>query len=348
MQLRFLTNEEVEALYDKYMSIQGEAFTKAIMRRVAMGMDIAAHNLTGDMSDSTYSSSRVAELSERDMWVTRQSWFIQAFVEPVYQEWFRRAITAGVLLMPNGSALPVAKADKFIAHEWQGRRWAWVDPTKDINAARLAIQTGVASPQMVAAQNGVDIEDALDSIAAFEKMAKAKGVTLLDYGSGPINAPEADAQAEAQTQAARTAFTNLVTAQPPNQTHKALEQIKTPAAVQHLVGLLTAYDWQFINQAQEIRGYAMAQLLEETKNPSASIRLKALALLGKVTEVGLFTEKIEVKKSEMTDAELEARIKEKLGKMAKIVDITDIREVQEIDCQPVDTNEDASESHTES
>jgi len=161
-------------------------------------------------------------------------------------------------------------------------------------------------------------------------------------------ADEFEIATEAQTQAARTAFTNLVTAQPPNQTHKALEQIKTPAAVQHLVGMLTAYDWQFINQAQEIRGYAMAQLLEETKNPSASIRLKALALLGKVTEVGLFTEKIEVKKSEMTDAELEARIKEKLGKMAKIVDITDVREVQEIDCQEVDVDEDASESHTES
>jgi hypothetical protein len=34
MQLRFLTNEEVEALYDKYMSIQGEAFTRAIMQEL--------------------------------------------------------------------------------------------------------------------------------------------------------------------------------------------------------------------------------------------------------------------------------------------------------------------------
>lgn len=161
-------------------------------------------------------------------------------------------------------------------------------------------------------------------------------------------ADEYEVATEAQTDAARTAFTNLVTAQPPNQTHKALEQMKTPAAVQHLVRMLTAYDWQFIHQAQEIRGYTVAQLIEETKNPSASIRLKALALLGKVTEVGLFTEKIEVKKSELTDAELEARIKEKLGKMAKIVDITDIREVQEIDCQTVETDEDTSEPHTES
>ena len=73
-----------------------------------------------------------------------------------------------------------------------------------------------------------------------------------------------------------------------------------------------------------------------------------MGLLGKVTEIGLFTDKIEVKKNELSDAELEARIKEKLGKMAKIVDITDVREVQEIESQLMDTDEDDSETHTES
>ena len=135
---------------------------------------------------------------------------------------------------------------------------------------------------------------------------------------------------EVEADAARKAFTHMVTAQPLEKTHDALTEIKTPAAVQHLVGMLTAYDWEFINQAKELRGYAVAKLVEETANPSASIRLKALALLGKVTEVGLFTEKIEVKKNDLTDAELEMRIKEKLGKLAKIVDITDVAEVKEV------------------
>lgn len=31
VELAFLTNEEVDALYDKYVSIQGDAFTKRIM-----------------------------------------------------------------------------------------------------------------------------------------------------------------------------------------------------------------------------------------------------------------------------------------------------------------------------
>ena len=145
---------------------------------------------------------------------------------------------------------------------------------------------------------------------------------------------------ELEANAARKAFTNLVTAQPEEKTHAALAEVKTPAAVQHLVGMLTAYDWEFINQAKELRGYTVAKILEETNHPTASVRLKALALLGKVTEIGLFTEKIEVKKQELSDAEIDARIKEKLNKLAKIVDITDItdvKEVTEIECQSIDT-----------
>ena len=133
---------------------------------------------------------------------------------------------------------------------------------------------------------------------------------------------------EIEASAARKAFTSLVSAAPTEQSHQALAEIKTPAAVQHLVGMLTAYDWEFINQAKELRGYTVAKILEETNHPTASVRLKALALLGKVTEIGLFTEKIEVKKTELSDNELEQRIKEKLNKLAKIVDITDISDAQ--------------------
>jgi len=134
---------------------------------------------------------------------------------------------------------------------------------------------------------------------------------------------------QAQTSFARKAFTNIVTGQPIELTKDSLVNIKAPAAVQHLVGMLTAYDWEFVHQAQQLRGYCVAQLVEETKNPSASIRLKALTALGKVTEVGLFTDKIEIKKETLTDNELDQRIKDKLSKFMGIVDIQEVTDVLE-------------------
>jgi hypothetical protein len=129
--------------------------------------------------------------------------------------------------------------------------------------------------------------------------------------------------------AARAAFADLITNSPTQITHTSIAEVKTPEAVQHIVGMLTAYDWQFIHQAQQLRGYAVAQLVEETKNPSANIRLKALGLLGKVTEIGLFTDKIEVKKEALTDTELDQRIKDKLSKFMGVVDRQEITDVAE-------------------
>jgi hypothetical protein len=128
---------------------------------------------------------------------------------------------------------------------------------------------------------------------------------------------------------ARGAFQSLVTVTEDEQKKQALVELKTPLAVRQLTGMLTAYDWEFVQQAKELRGYTVAKILEETTSNNPNIRLKALALLGKVTEVGLFTEKIEIKKTEMSDSELETRIKEKLNRFMQVVDVVDVHEPQQ-------------------
>ncbi len=114
----------------------------------------------------------------------------------------------------------------------------------------------------------------------------------------------------AQENQARDAFKALVAT--PTEAKGAIQKLTVPPAVKKLVGMLTAYDWAFVEQAKEIRGMAVAKILEETDHPDARIRLKALELLGRVTEVGLFTDRIEVKKTELSDSELDAKIKDKL------------------------------------
>lgn len=170
-----------------------------------------------------------------------------------------------------------------------------------------------ASPKDTLATEKVSPAAALDAKINTNDWLTRMGAVDLDTITQPLD-----------TKAARAAFANLVSASPEEITHTALANIKTPAAVQHLVGMLTAYDWEFIAQAKELRGYTVAKIVEETQNPNASIRLKALTLLGKVTEVGLFTEKIEVKKADLTDTELDQRIKEKLNRFMQVVDVIDV------------------------
>lgn len=138
--------------------------------------------------------------------------------------------------------------------------------------------------------------------------------------------PDDEVIADIEKADARKAFGTLTTNTTTLEQKAALAQLKTPEAVRHLTGMLSAYDWEFIEQAKELRGYTVAKLVEETTNSNPNIRLKALALLGKVTEVGLFTEKIEIKKEELSDGELDQRIKDKLSKFMGVVDVVDIYE----------------------
>lgn len=154
---------------------------------------------------------------------------------------------------------------------------------------------------------------------------------------GVPNAEEAVSELEKQQ--ARETFSALTSAADMRTQHELVAKIETPAAVRHIVGMLTAYDWEFVQQAKELRGYTVAKLVEECENPNPNVRLKALGLLGKVTEVGLFTDKIEVKKTDMTESEIDQRLKEKLAKFMNVTDVaaTDIEEIKPTD----DSNPDA-------
>ena len=160
-----------------------------------------------------------------------------------------------------------------------------------------------------------------------ELNAKIKTVDWLKE----MGVPDTDtAVSELEKQQARQTFTALTTAAPLKEQKDLVTRIETPAAVRHLTGMLTAYDWEFIHQAKELRGYAVAKILEDCEHPNANIRLKALGLLGKVTEVGLFTEKIEVKKTDLTEQEVDAKLKEKLAKFMNVQDAnyTDVEMVE--------------------
>jgi hypothetical protein len=64
-------------------------------------------------------------------------------------------------------------------------------------------------------------------------------------------------------------------------------------------------------------------------------------LLGKVTEVGLFTDKIEVKKLDLTEDEIDKKLKEKLAKFMNVSDVeyTDIEELDKPEAPAEETPE---------
>lgn len=173
-----------------YPHDQFDAFCKATLRGVAGAIGVAYNGLANDLEGVNFSSIRAGVLEERDEWMALQNWLVSAFLLPVYRDWIETALLSGAIVGAGGVPLPAAKQSKFLKHAWQGRRWQWVDPVKDINASILAIANGLASPQQIAAQTGRDIEDVLDDLARFQAMTKAKGVELPGAAHPPVFAPD--------------------------------------------------------------------------------------------------------------------------------------------------------------
>ena len=91
------------------------------------------------------------------------------------------------------------------------------------------------------------------------------------------------------------------------------EELKRPAVVLHLEALLSEYDYGLLDEAHRVRRYVTNRLLEESspdKDPKYALR--ALESLGKITEVGLFTERVEVTVKQQSTEELEDKLKKAL------------------------------------
>jgi hypothetical protein len=96
---------------------------------------------------------------------------------------------------------------------------------------------------------------------------------------------------------------------------------ETPGTILHLDSLLTEYDKGLLNATTRLRNYVTNKLLEESANMDPKIRMKALELLGKIGDVGLFAEKIEVTHTIKSSQEIEQAIMQRLEKYMGAVEV---------------------------
>jgi hypothetical protein len=93
------------------------------------------------------------------------------------------------------------------------------------------------------------------------------------------------------------------------------KSLSVPATVQHLYAMLSDYDHQVVQEAVQLRRFITNKLIEDAGLADPRHRLKALELLGKISDVGLFAEKTEITVKNLTNEDLELQIKSKLYKI---------------------------------
>jgi hypothetical protein len=91
----------------------------------------------------------------------------------------------------------------------------------------------------------------------------------------------------------------------------------TPAVLRETHKILDEFGRQVVDSALTVRHLVTNKLILETENPDARVRMKALELLGKMSDVGLFTEKSEVTITHQTTDDLKEKLRRKLQKLTE-------------------------------
>lgn len=141
-------------------------FCKEALRGIAGGLGVSYNVLANDLEGVNFSSLCQGALSERELWMQLQEWWTDWVTRPLYRRWLAYALRSGRIAKRNGSAYLMDRYPQLTQATFQGRRWPWVDPVKDIEAARAAVALGTRSVSDIIRESGRDPEEVWEELRA--------------------------------------------------------------------------------------------------------------------------------------------------------------------------------------
>lgn len=110
------------------------------------------------------------------------------------------------------------------------------------------------------------------------------------------------------------------------------QHVTQSGVARYASAILKKYDYQAIEDAQQARSFITNKLIELADCGDAKIEIKALELLGKHSDIGIFTERSEITIHHRSSTELEHSIKERIKRLLNS-DIVDVTPLDDLDAQ---------------
>ncbi len=141
-------------------------FNRETLRAIASGWGISYESLTGDYSQSNYSSSRMGHLQMRkniETW--RWNMFIPQFCDPVFS-WFLES-------------LKITGIDvEGVSVKWVPPAYSMIDPSKELDAVRKEVRSGLKSWGEAVQEQGRDPDEVLQEISDWNTKFDEKKIVL--------------------------------------------------------------------------------------------------------------------------------------------------------------------------
>ncbi len=162
-----------------------EHFVRGSLRGIASGLGVSYNLLANDLTSVNFSSLRQGALTERDLWMLLQAWWIEWVVQPIYERWLAYAVRTGRISRGNGAVISIERLPALSHATFQGRRWPWVDPAKDIRANSDSVALRSKSISQVIREQGHDPDEVWAELADDIATLSALGIAPVS-ASAPI------------------------------------------------------------------------------------------------------------------------------------------------------------------
>lgn len=148
-------------------------YTKQQLRLIASGQGISYEAVSRDMSESNYSSARQGMI-EDDLTYQEDRELIVEIMDEIYETFVISAILSGSISIRGFWE----NKSKYLKHEWIQAPKRWIDPLKESNANKIAIETGQKTFKQIAAENGRDWREQLDDMAEVAEYIRQKNIQI--------------------------------------------------------------------------------------------------------------------------------------------------------------------------
>lgn len=156
-----------------------DGFIRTVTRSISSALGMPYEIATRDYSGTTYSQARASMLEARRMFQRRQRWLSHTFLEPLW-----RMLLEEAYLLGDYEAGPdfFDNMDLWTRAMWVPPGWGWVDPTKEGQAWKMALEMGTTTrSKIIAAADGGDFqavsEELADEIALRQELGLEGGAT---------------------------------------------------------------------------------------------------------------------------------------------------------------------------
>jgi lambda family phage portal protein len=168
-----------------------EPFQFRTLLQLCASLGIPYAELSSDLSKTSYASSRAGLLAYRtEVEAFQHAVLVYQFLRKVWRRWLDTAVLAGAV--PITATQYNAQPLLYRAMQAITPRAPWVDPLKDRQAVKLALDMQVMAPQDAIEAEGYDIETVYRRIAEADALRKQYGIEAPKPGIN-ANAPPAAA-----------------------------------------------------------------------------------------------------------------------------------------------------------